>query len=305
MCGIAGYLHLSNGSSTEPAPPVGRIVLSMIEALGCRGPDSAGVALCGPQHPESLVLRVKLGEHGDLAAFAAEAECAAARFHATGFTQTGSYLRFAVPVATDLNDLTAAIEAVSPDMEVVSAGTTLEILKQVGSPSKLEGTHRVSEFQGTHGLGHTRLSTESRVDLSHSQPFWGHGCPDLAVVHNGHITNYHQLRRKYEQVGVRFYTENDSEIIGIYLARHLNAGKSLESGLQSMLRDMDGSFSCLVLTARELGFVKDPFAFKPLVVAETDRFVALATEEVAIRAAIPGDYAVREAQVKEFKVWQR
>lgn len=305
MCGIAGYLQFSNGTSNQPAPPVGRVVLSMIEALGCRGPDSAGVALCGPRHPESIVLRVKLGDHGDFVARAAEAEAAAAPFHASAFTQTGSYLRFQVPAATRLNELTAVMEAVAPEMEVVSAGTTLEILKQVGSPANLEGAFHVSEFRGTHGLGHTRLSTESRVDLSHSQPFWGHGCPDLAIVHNGHITNYHQMRRRYEQVGVRFYTENDSEIIGIYLARHLNAGKSLESGLQSMLRDMDGSFSCLALTATELGFVKDPFAFKPLVVAETDRFVALATEEVAIRAAIPGDYRVREAQVKEFKVWQR
>ncbi len=302
MCGIAGYLHLSN----EPAPPpIGRVVLSMLEALGCRGPDSAGVALCGPRHPGSLVLRVKLGDHSDFAARAAEVEAAVVPFEGSEFTRTGPYLRFAVPAAIDLDDLTATIEGLSPDMEVVSAGTALEIVKQVGSPANLEATYHVSQFKGTHGIGHTRLSTESRVDLSHSQPFWGHGCPDLAIVHNGHITNYHQLRRRYEQKGVRFYTENDSEIIGIYLSRHLQQGKSLESGLQSMLRDMDGSFSCLALTATQLGFVKDPFAFKPLVIAETDKFVAVATEEVAIRAAIPGDYAVREAQVKEFKIWQR
>ena len=81
----------------------------------------------------------------------------------------------------------------------------------------------MSQWTCTHGLGHKRLSTESRVDLSHSQPFWAHGTPDLAVVHNGHITNYHKLRRIYEQAGVRFYTENDSEIIGVYLARQLGA----------------------------------------------------------------------------------
>lgn len=277
----------------------------MLEALGCRGPDSAGVALCGPRHPESLVIRVKLGDDADFAARAAEVEAAVKRFQAGSFTGIGPYLRFGVPATIELNALTAAIEALSPDMEVVSAGTALEIVKQVGSPANLDATYHVSEFTGSHGLGHTRLSTESRVDLSHSQPFWGHGCADLAIVHNGHITNYHQLRRRYEQQGVRFYTDNDSEIIGIYLARHLNQGKNLESGLQAMLRDLDGSFSCLALTATELGFVKDPFAFKPLVVAETDQFVAVATEEVAIRAAIPGEYKVREAQVKEFKVWQR
>ncbi|MBM3734300.1 MAG: glutamine phosphoribosylpyrophosphate amidotransferase [Acidobacteria bacterium] len=301
MCGIAGYLHFSG----EQAPPIGRVVLSMLEALGCRGPDSAGVALCGPRHADSLVLRVKLGDHADFAARGADVEAATARFQAGGFTRTGPYLRFTVPAAGELTDLTRAIEALSPDIEVVSAGTALEIVKQVGSPANLEATYQVSRFEGSHGIGHTRLSTESRVDLSHSQPFWGHGCADLAIVHNGHITNYHQLRRRYEQNGVRFYTENDSEIIGIYLARHLNQGKSLESGLRAMLRDMDGSFSCLAVTATELGFIKDPFAFKPLLVAETERFVAVATEEVAIRAAIAGDYTVREAQVREFKVWRR
>ena len=154
-------------------------------------------------------------------------------------------------------------------------------------------------------MGHTRLSTESRVDLSHSQPFWGHGFPDLAIVHNGHITNYHQLRRRYEQRGVHFYTENDSEVVAIYLADQLTKGADFKQALEGMLRDLDGSYSCLVATERQMGFVKDPFALKPLVMTETDEFVAVATEEIAIRAALPGTYAVREAQVKEVRVWQR
>jgi glutamine phosphoribosylpyrophosphate amidotransferase len=149
------------------------------------------------------------------------------------------------------------------------------------------------------------LSTESRVDLSHSQPFWSHGFPDLAIVHNGHITNYHQLRRRYEQRGVRFYTENDSEIVAIYLAEQVQKAGSLTDALHRMLCDLDGSYSCLVATDREFGFVKDPFALKPLVMTETDQFVAVATEEIAIRSAIPGKYSVREAQVKEVRVWQR
>ncbi|MGH7485278.1 MAG: glutamine phosphoribosylpyrophosphate amidotransferase, partial [bacterium] len=172
-------------------------------------------------------------------------------------------------------------------------------------PHNLEHTFGISKVRGSHGLGHTRLSTESIVDLSHSQPFWGHGYPDLAIVHNGHITNYHQLRRRYEQRGVRFYTENDSEIIAIYLAERLRGGLSLREALASMLTNLDGSFSCLAATATELGFVKDPFSLKPLVFAEGGDFVAIATEEIAIRSAIPGDYPVREAQAKEVRVWQR
>jgi glutamine phosphoribosylpyrophosphate amidotransferase len=143
------------------------------------------------------------------------------------------------------------------------------------------------------------------VDLSHSQPFWAHGCPDLAVVHNGHITNYHKLRRQYEQRGVRFYTENDSEIIGIYLANRLSQGMSLEQALNASLRDLDGSFSYLAATANEFGFAKDAFAFKPLLFAETDDFVAVATEEIGIRSALAGRYDVREAQASEVRVWQK
>jgi glutamine phosphoribosylpyrophosphate amidotransferase len=127
----------------------------------------------------------------------------------------------------------------------------------------------------------------------------------VAIVHNGHITNYHQLRRKYEQRGVRFVTENDSEVLAVYLAESLNRGATLHQSLDGVLRDMDGAFSCLAVTATEMGFVKDPYAFKPLVVAETDEFVAVATEEIAIRSAIPGDYKVSEAQVEEVRVWSR
>ena len=124
-------------------------------------------------------------------------------------------------------------------------------------------------------------------------------------MHNGHITNYHQLRRRYEQRGVRFYTENDSEIVATFLADKLREGKDLEAALQSMIIDLDGSFSCLAATDTAFGFVKDPFSFKPLLFTETDQFVAVATEEIALRAAIPGNYYVREAQAKEVRVWQR
>src|SRR5207244_3350127 len=136
-------------------------------------------------------------------------------------------------------------EDVAPAVEVVSLGRRLEIVKQVGAPRSLDRDFGVGKLVGSHILGHTRLSTESRVDLSHSQPFWAHGVPDLAVVHNGHITNYHQLRRRYEQEGLRFYTENDSEIIGVYLARKLRAGASLGDALGDSVRELDGSFSYL------------------------------------------------------------
>jgi glutamine phosphoribosylpyrophosphate amidotransferase len=175
----------------------------------------------------------------------------------------------------------------------------------VGAPQSLERDFRESKLLGSHALGHTRLSTESRVDLSHSQPFWAHGYPDLAIVHNGHITNYHRLRRLYEQEGERFYTENDSEIIGIYLARKLSAGASLSEALRDSVKELDGSFSYLAATADAFGFAKDPFCLKPLIVAESDGAVAIANEEIALAAALPVGYRAREAGASAVSVWQR
>jgi glutamate synthase domain-containing protein 1 len=301
MCGIVGYLDKIGAEGGN----VGSVLLGMLNALACRGPDSAGVALFGARQSGQLVAQVKLGDNGNGTARAGEVKIIAEKFGGRDFTQTGAYLRFVFGETDDLKPFITGVEGAGRDIEVVSVGRRLEIVKQVGSPSRLEQTFGISEFHGKHGIGHTRLSTESVVDLSHSQPFWGHGYPDLAIVHNGHITNYHQLRRRYEQRGVRFYTENDSEVVAIFLADKLRQGAGLHAAMDSMIGELDGSFSCLVATDSAIGFVKDTFSFKPLVFAETDDFVAVATEEIAIRGAIKGDFTVREAQAKEVQVWRR
>ena len=156
------------------------------------------------------------------------------------------------------------------EVEVLSMGYSLEITKQVGSPVNLDSTYHLDDFCGSHGIGHTRLSTESSIDLSHSQPFWSHGNPDLAIAHNGHITNYRNLRCKYEQNGFHFYTQNDSEIIGVYIGEKLSMGMTLAEAMHASLRDFDGSFSYLAATEDSVGFAKDPFGFKPLLMTETD-----------------------------------
>ncbi len=137
-------------------------------------------------------------------------------------------------------------------------------------------------------------STESRIDLSHSQPFWVHGAPDIATVHNGHVTNYHMLRRHFEQQGVTFYTDNDSEVIGVYLRSRMQQGRSLAEAMTDSIGDLDGAFSYLVASNEGLGIVRDRFGFKPLVLAETDEFVAVATEEVALRRALAADFHAAE-----------
>jgi glutamate synthase domain-containing protein 1 len=307
MCGILGYFRKTPGSDDQ----LGATMLSMLEALGRRGPDSAGVALVGPVHRASYIVRIQAGDELDLSQQAiAENREAIETFARTldnvsDVSSSGVYVRFLLAGDIDLAALTDRIESLGEGIRVLSVGHAMELSKEVGSPRLLEGKHHISAFAGTHGIGHTRLCTESIVDLSHSQPFWGRGAADVAIVHNGHITNYHQLRRKYEQRGVGFVTENDSEVLAVYLAEALNRGATLRQGLDGVLRDMDGAFSCLAVTATEMGFVKDPYAFKPLVVAETDDFVAVATEEIAIRSAIPGDYKVSEAQVEEVRVWSR
>lgn len=302
MCGIVGFLDKTGNGQTA----VGDTIFKMLDALGARGPDSAGVALFGGGHESDLVLRVKLGEKGN---FAEKGRTITEQLRALGYLRdastTAEYLRLVLNYEGDARQIERYVESLAPGLEVVSMGYSLEITKQVGSPRNLEITYGISRFAGSHGLGHTRLSTESRVDLSHSQPFWAHGYPDLATVHNGHITNYHKMRRRYEQRGVHFYTENDSEIVGVYLAERLAQGMSLEEALQASLVDLDGSFSYLAATSNAIGFAKDPFALKPLLFTETDAFVAVATEEIAIRAAFAGGYRVREAQAREVHVWQK
>jgi glutamate synthase domain-containing protein 1 len=311
MCGIVGYLDKTKNEQA----PVGQIIFKMLHALGRRGPDSAGVAIYSHALDGDIVLRVKLGEQDERSAFLKPTNFAEKGKEIAQMVQnlgpvgeastTAEYLRLVMDYSGDPRQLERLIETGVEEVEVVSMGRHLEIVKQVGSPENLDATYNISTFVGSHGLGHTRMSTESRIDLSHSQPFWAHGYPDLATVHNGHITNYHKLRRYYEQRGVRFYTENDSEVIGIYLCEKLSQGLTLEEALRASLTDLDGSFSYFVATPEALGIVRDPFALKPLLFTETDSFVAVANEEVAIRAALEGDYDVQETQAREVRVWQR
>ena len=301
MCGIVGFLDKTGNRQA----PVGQTLLDMLSALARRGPDSSGVALYGDHGSDHRVVRIKLGEQGPFDTIAAQVieqvNGIGSVLHAK---IQGPSLRLLVKSQENAARLEQRIEAAGEQLEVVSMGKRLEVVKQVGSPANLEAAYSISSVVGTHGIGHTRMSTESRVDLSHSQPFWAHGRPDVAVVHNGHITNYHKMRRIYEQQRHHFYTENDSEIIGLYIADQMSQGANFEEALQTSLKDFDGAFSYLAATDDCLGYVKDPFAFKPLVVTETPAYVAIATEEQALRTALGDDFPVWEPGVNEVAVWQ-
>jgi glutamate synthase domain-containing protein 1 len=294
MCGIIGFLDQRGGTER----PVGRVLRDMLQALSCRGPDSAGVAVFTAPADWHLRLSVPSDMESD-AVTAALRVCSVAVSRAYG----NGVFDGRLAAEPDIPALEDRIRAALPGAEIICLGRRLELFKQVGSPKQLEATYAVGELRGTHGIGHTRMSTESRVDLSHSQPFWAHGVADLASVHNGHITNYHKLRRRYEQRGHRFYTENDSEVIGVYLRDRMAAGLSLADALRSSLDDFDGSFSYLVASGDGLAYVKDRFGFKPLMVAETEDFVAIATEEIALRHALGRDFVAREPAPGTMKMW--
>jgi glutamate synthase domain-containing protein 1 len=302
MCGIAGYLSKSGADA-----PIGRVLLDMLTGLARRGPDSAGLACFSGTSDGTSVAWVRLPTGADH-----EAAAQTVRDRLTGLAEVRDLERHGDLVRLRLwldgeggaRDLTRALERPGEDFEVVSVGEHLELVKQVGAPGGLQASFGVAAMRGSHGIGHTRLSTESKVDLSHSQPFWAHGVADLATVHNGHITNYDRLRRLYEQQGVRFFTENDSEVIGIYLADQLNRGNTLDQALANSLDDLDGSFTYLVATPDAIGYARDPFALKPLVTVETDGYVAIANEEIAIRHALGDAGVAHEPTGHVYRLWK-
>jgi glutamate synthase domain-containing protein 1 len=307
MCGIVGYLRKREGADPRP---VGAVVLEMLRALAARGPDSAGMALYGPPAADGLTMRVKLGDDEADGPLPPEPDVEAAVLAGvravtavSDARREGECLRLSVRRAAPAA-LEDAVLRAAPAAEVFSIGERLELMKQVGHPDQLARQFHVAGLPGTHAIGHTRLSTESRVDISHSQPFWTHGVADLAVVHNGHVTNYHTLRRSLEGRGWRFFTENDSEIIGPYLQEQMRRGASLQEAMERSTRDLDGSYSYLVASAEGLGMVKDFFCSKPLVLAETDDTIALATEEIAIRRALPDAPPPVEPGANAVRFWR-
>jgi len=300
MCGIAGYL-----SRTGADEPIGRVLLDMLTGLARRGPDSAGVACFRPHTDGTSVAWVRVPGADGTGAEAALRSRLAGLAEVRDVQRHGDLLRLQLWLDAPAGAVTRALEHPGDDVEVVSIGEHLELVKQVGAPGGLDATFGIAAMRGSHAIGHTRLSTESRVDLSHSQPFWAHGVADLATVHNGHITNYDRLRRLYEQKGVRFFSENDSEVIGVYLADQLERGRTLEQALANSLDDFDGSFTYLVATPDAIGYARDPFALKPLVTVETDAYVAIANEEIAIRHALGTDGVAHEPSGHVYRLWYR
>jgi hypothetical protein len=188
-------------------------------------------------------------------------------------------------------------------VELHSIGRASEVVKDVGTPAVMDGKHQVGQLTGTHGIGHVRMATESRVDISHAHPFWAYPFPDVTVVHNGQLTNYHKLKRMYEDRGYLLQTENDSELIAVFLADRLAGGETLDGALQDSLEELDGTFTYVVSTEKGLGYAKDRWSAKPLVTMETDDVIAIASEEVALRSVFSDEIDRGEPQENEVMTW--
>ena len=302
MCGIGGIMY--KNSSSDDLAPIGRELVNMLEAMKHRGMDSSGVTVAGEPLTQDLIVRIWADPDGDYHDRFLRVEEEVAR--QGGVTESrravGEYLRLGINYEGDVLKLAESLVALD-GVELHSMGECSEVIKDVGTGAALETKHDVSSLRGTHGIGHVRMATESRVDITHAHPFWAYPFLDVTVVHNGQLTNYHKLKRAYEDRGHRFQTENDSELIAVYLADRLARGSSLGAALGDSLDDLDGTFTYLVSTKDGIGCAKDQWAAKPLVLMETDEVVALASEEVALRSVFPEEIQRIEPQEKEIMTW--
>ena len=302
MCGIAGILYKENGAEHD----VGHDLITMLDGCQHRGPDSTGFALYHePTDDDRLRLRFFVGAGDEAEATAARIEDKLSEYGADILDQEtiGKTQRLTVRFDGDLRSFAYAMEHAA---KVVSIGQSLDIIKDVGSAHDVDDTYHVAGFTGTHGIGHVRLATESDVTPDRSHPFWATGFTDVAIVHNGQITNYWKWRRRLEKRGMEFHTDNDSELIAVYLADKMAQGIPLSEALESSIRDLDGTFSFLVSTKDEVGYAKDRLAAKPMVMYESDELVAIASEEVSLNRLFPG-HALRTSEPAPgtFRTWRR
>jgi methylamine---glutamate N-methyltransferase subunit A len=279
MCGIVGLF----AKSPEIEESLGAHLAAMLEQMNDRGPDSAGVAVYRDPAPSgsSKLTLFSADPLQDWDALAAELGKA---FGGSPQPEVRSSHAVLV-VEADAPEAEAWVRRIHPELRVMSAGRTIEIYKEVGLPEEFVRQFALGDFRGTHALGHTRMATESRVTTEGSHPFsTGH---DLCLVHNGSLSNHNRLRESLRREGIEFQTENDTEVAAGYLAWRLREGASLEEALEGCLTDLDGFYTFLVGTEDGFAVLRDPIACKPAVLAETDDWVAMASEWRAI-ATLPG-----------------
>lgn len=297
MCGIVG-LHLKN-----PAlhPRLGELLAPMLDCMGSRGPDSAGVALYAD------------GSAADGLSYSLRAD------EPLGWDSLGRELAAALGVPVDVTarpggallstaaDEDAVLERLrrdAPSAVLVGHGRAMQVIKDTGAPREISERYGIAALGGYQGIGHTRMATESAVTTDHSHPFAP--AADMALVHNGSFSNHATVRRRLSRDGIECVTDNDSEVAARFMAQQVACGAGLGDALHLVHKELDGFFTLLVTTATEFAVMRDSFACKPAVVAETDDYVAVSSEYHAL-AGLPGIGAARvfEPAPEEVYAWRR
>jgi hypothetical protein len=310
MCGIAGLIWKGGVTSD-----IGSEMTQMLQALKHRGPDSTGFALYGKPDDDVHILRFKVAEQEemrtgfDIHRQVIERKAAVdTRLEELGAEiikkddATEYAFRYLFKFGGDLKRLIDFIEDLD-GVEILSVGKGLELIKDLGDATVVSDQYGLKGFKGTHAIGHTRMATESDVDIRSAHPYWAYPFNDVAVVHNGQLTNYWTMRRDLERRGHRFMSDCDSELIAVYIADRIDRGDQLEDAMRLSIDVIDGVFTYLVATADQLGMAKDVMGAKPMVLYESDEFVGLASEEVAIRSIFPREIDTWDPYQGEVKVW--
>ena len=311
MCGIAGLIH------RKKTGDIGTEMTKMLKSLKHRGPDSTGFALYGKPKGNELVLRFKVAEQEDMAKGfdihqqvkdrRAEVDKRLKELGAKILKEeeaTEYAFRYRVEYDGDRRRLADYIEDID-GAEILSIGLGLELIKDLGDAARVSDQYHLSGFNGTHAIGHTRMATESDVDIRSAHPYWAYPFADVSVVHNGQLTNYWKGRRALEHRGHRFMSNCDSELIAVYLADRMQQGAELKDAMEDSIEELDGVFTYLVATSDSLGMAKDVMAAKPMVLYESSEFIALASEEVAIRSVFPREIDTFDPYEGEVRVWKR
>ncbi len=278
MCGIVG-LFLK-----DPAlePELGKHLAAMLVTMTARGPDSAGFAVYGRGASERVKLTLRVPPSLDLAAVQS------ALLKAVGpdieAIQRGSHVVISVP-ADKAQAVQAQLATLVPGAQLSSVGSFMEVYKEVGLPADVSQRFDLAHMSGTHGIGHTRMATESAVTTAGAHPF--STGKDQCLVHNGSLSNHNQVRRRLIREGISFGTDNDTEVAAGYLTWRLGQGENLGHALEASLKDLDGFYTFVVGTETGFGVLRDPIGCKPAVMAETDQYVAFGSEFRAL-TVLPG-----------------
>jgi glutamate synthase domain-containing protein 1 len=287
MCGIVGFM----ARKTPLRGSLGEMVVPMLTCMGERGPDSAGLAVF--TEPVAADLR-RFNLYIDDRTFDWPKLAAQFTAHSGTHVDVASLENHAVLVTRAApSEFASWLNEHQPEVHLLSVGRSIDIYKDEGHPAEIARRYHFDDLQGTHAVGHTRMATESAVSPAHAHPFTAG--EDFCLVHNGSLSNPYSIRRKLEKKGIRFETDNDTEAACRFLEWRMSEGVVLEAALEQAFVELDGFYTLLMATADKLVLVRDAFACKPAVVAETDDYVAISSEYRAL-AHLPG---VSQARIFE------